>query len=182
MKTTPHEPLVAREEFCTLYRKLKFWWGMRHIEEEAYILGMHVLQKMVKLDSMEVAGTWAEFAMQVVVRGEEPIVGAVSSSRFMYLGALQQLHSVVGIFSHINQEGIEKAKQEAVESGKFISHHFTKAPGPESDLLGGETPTLFVYTPWAGYDVEATWEDFLTGGRKVNLPAWVNIGKAKGQR
>lgn len=177
----PDDYLVPREEFCRLYRKLKLWWAMKHIEEEAFILGMHLLQKMVKYDSMEVAGTWAEFANQVVMRGEEVIVGPVSGHRFMYLGAVQQLHSVVGIFSHIHQEGIAEAQEEARTSGDFISHHFTKAPGVESDLLGADTPMIFAYTPWAGYDAEKTWEKVLQDGRKVNLPAWVSAGKAKGR-
>lgn len=179
MKTT-HEPLVPREQFVALYRKLRFWWGMRQIEEGAYILGLHVLAKMVKLDSLEVAATWVEFCNEVVVRGDDVVCGPTDPTRFLYLGALQQLHSTVGILSHISQDGMEEAKREARDN-RGISHHFTKAPGPESDLLGPDTPMLFVCLPWAGYGVDETWKQFLEGGRKVYLPAWVSgKGKAKG--
>lgn len=179
MRKPPEEPLVPREYFCQLHRKLRLWWTMKHIEEEAYILGIHLLRKMVKFDSLEVAGTWSEFGHEVVMRGEEVIVGPVTGNRFLYLGAVQQLHSVVGIFSHIHQDGIAEAIHEAQTSGDFISHHFTKAPGVESDLIGGDTPMIFAYTPWAGYDAEKTWENVLKNGRKVNLPAWVSAGKSK---
>jgi hypothetical protein len=167
--------------FCTLHRKLKLWWAMKEIEEEAFILGMHLLAKMVKFDSMEVAGTWSEFAGQVVMRGEEVLAGPVTGNRFLYLGAVQQLHSVVGIFSHIHQDGIEEAIHEAQTSGDFISHHFTKAPGVDSDLMGADTPMIFAYSPWAGYDAEKSWENVLKEGRKVQLPAWVSAGKVKGR-
>jgi hypothetical protein len=177
MKTSP-EPLVPREEFIELYRKLRFWWGMRHIEESAYILGIHLLAKMVKMDSREVSGTWAEFANEVVVRGDEVIAGCADSHLFMYLGALQQLHNVVGIFSHINQDGIERAKEEA-KNGNFVSQHFTKSPDTDQDLMGENTPMLFVYVPWAGYDVNTTWAEYCKGGRTTTLPAWIT-GKAKG--
>lgn len=177
---TPEEPLVPREEFCQLYRKLKLWWAMKHIEEEAYILGLHLLQKMVKFDSKEVAATWAEFSSQMVMRGDEVLAGPLSGKLYLYLGAVQQLHSVVGIFSHINQEGIAQAQEEARTSGSFVSHHFTKSPLTDTDVIGGDTPMIFAYTPWAGYDAEATWENALKEGRKVNLPAWVSAGKAKG--
>lgn len=180
MKTPPESPLVPREEFCDLYRKLRFWWGMRHIEEAAYILGLHLLQKMAKMDSLEVPGTWSEFTGQAVCRGDDVIAGPISSSLYMHLGAMQQLHSVVGIFSHVNQDGIEQAKMEAREHD-FISQHFTKQVGMDIDLIGAETPMLFVYTSWAGYDVEATWEKIKNGGRIAQLPAWLAAStKTKG--
>lgn len=180
MKTPPELPLVPREEFCALYRKLRFWWGMRHIEESAFILGIHLLQKMVKMDSLEVPGTWSEFAGQVVCRGEDVIAGPICHSLYMHLGAMQQLHSVVGIFSHVNQDGIEQAKQEARVS-PFISQHFTKTAGADIGLIGEETPMLFVYTSWAGYDVDKTWENYLKGGRRAQLPTWLTAPtKTKG--
>lgn len=170
------------EQFCELYRKLKFWWGMRHIEEGAFLLGIHILAKMAKMDSLEIAGTWEEFTNEVVVRGGDVLAGPVDYQSFMYLGALQQLHNVVGLFSAINQQGIEDAIAEAKEpSNKFISHHFTKNPETDPNLVAGSTPMLFVYVPWAGYDVDATWQDFQQGGRAVILPSWISSGvKSKG--
>lgn len=180
MRTTQEPPLVDREVFCTLYRKLRLWWAMRHIEESGYILGLHLLQKMIKLDSLEVPGTWAEFASQIVVRGEDVISGPAAGSLYLHLGALQQLHSVLGLFSHINQEGIERAKAEA-QANDFISQHFTKEAGADPGLIGEDTPMLFVYTPWAGYDVDKSWEEYIKTGRRVSLPAWLTAqGKAKG--
>lgn len=173
-----NEPLVDREEFCRLYRKLRFWWAMRHIEESAYILGLHLLQKMTKYDSLEVPGTWTEFASQVVVRGGDVITGPADTSQYLYLGALQQLHSVVGIFSHVNQDGIERSKAEA-QANNFISQHFTKEAGVDADLIGEHTPMLFVYVPWAGFDVDRTWAEYIQVGRQVSLPAWLTA-KAKG--
>jgi hypothetical protein len=172
------EPMVPREDFIELYRKLRFWWGMRHIEESAYVLGMHLLAKMIKLDSREVSGTWSEFANEVVMRGDDLIAGPADSHYFLYLGALQQLHSVVGLFSHINQEGIERSKLDA-QDHDFVSQHFTKAPDIDTDLIGEETPMLFVLVPWAGYDVDRTWKDYTVGGNVRQLPAWITT-KPKG--
>jgi len=168
------QPLVDRKEFHELYRKLRFWWGMRHIEESAYLLGMHVLQKMSKQDSLEVSGTWREFAGQIVMRGGEILAGPVDDNQYMFLGALHQLQGTVGVLSHINQEGIELTKADAYQNlGR--SPHFTKEPGVDPNLIGADTPLLFVYVPWAGYDMEATWAKYPECGRLVNLPNWLTV-------
>ena len=171
------QPLVPREEFAEAYRKLKLWWGMRHIEEEAYILGVHLLAKMIRQDSKEISATWAEFQNEVVVRGDEVVAGPLHGVEFLFLGAVQQLHNTVGIFSHISQEGMERSLLEAREHN-FISQHFTKSPGQEEDLLGPHTPMLFVLVPWAGYDPDKTWSTYADGGHVRKLPAWIN--KTKG--
>lgn len=174
MTRKSHERMVEESVFNDLYYRLRVWWATKHIEDQAYVTGLHVLAKMARHDSLELAITWSELVAEHVVAGKELIAGPVSAQRLMFLGALQQLHHIVGLLSHVHQAGMESAVEEA-HANLGVTHHFTKTPGEESDLIGPDTLLLFRFVPGFGYDETKAYEDFCMTSKAVKLPTWVKM-------
>jgi hypothetical protein len=176
MRAQERARLVPKEQFNELYRRLRLWRGTGYIEADTYVIGMHVLAKMAQMDSLVIAASWQEFCDEVITQGSEVLATCSTDSRYYYLGAIQQLQELVGIFSHYNMDGLEEDKKEALE-GDGTCSHFTSRPGPESDIMKGATPLIFAWFDWAGEDPDAHWEGLQKHGRKVVMPSWVRIEK-----
>lgn len=168
------DALVPRDEFLELHFRLKTWWGMGMLSHNAYSVGMHVLQKMIRCDSLEVVATWQEFCLEVVMLKGDIVAPPASDKRYDHLGALQELHNTLGLLSHVTQEGMDLDLKELAEmSGPLILHHFTQAPEADSFLIRGPTPMLWVFRKEAGYSIPDTWTEFKGTSKKTTLPPWL---------
>ena len=156
-----------------LYRRLRQWSGLGGIEHETYVVGLHVLQRMVKHNCVEVGASWSEFMGQGVVRLGEALAPPVSPNRYHFYGALQQLQEVLGVFSHITSDGLEAAIEEAGECNG-VCPHFTASPGVDSHIIGESTLLVFAYRPWAGLDADSAARDLYRMAKPAGLPGWLH--------
>lgn len=163
---------VPKSAFNDLYRRLRVFWVTGALEDSAYVLGVHVLAKMARYDTLEITASWSEFACSVVSAGSEVVVGPVTPNRFFLLGAVQQLHSTVGLLSHLHQDGIEQSIAEARSNGG-IAEHFSKLPGPASNIVGMHTLLIFRFEQRCGYDEERVLEMFREQTSVARMPSWV---------
>lgn len=178
MSRVAEQRRVPDEVLSELHRQLRMFWAMGGIEEDAYILGIHLLARMAKLDSLEIAVTWKEVAEVHIVQGGEVIAGPVTRTLFGFLGALQQLHEWLGLFSHIHMPGIEEAIREAEASEQGISYHFTQKPGQGAELLGYEILMIFCYRPQFGYCADSAYEGLQEKFPAMKLPTRVKIARS----
>lgn len=165
--------MVEREEFQELYRRLREWAGSGGIDLDTYHLGLHILQRMVKYDSLEIGATWGEFQKQTVVGGIDTLAGPIKPGRYHFYGALHQLQERVGIFSHLSPEGLEEVMQDA-KANEGIAPHFTAMPGVDSHVIGDSTIIIFAYRRWAGYSVRVYSESILEETKPAKMPAWLH--------
>lgn len=174
MGKSTNQRRVPDEVFTEIYQRLRIFWTVGAIEEPAYILGMHLIARMARYDSLEITACWRDFISYSIVRGSEALCGPVSASAFMYLGALQQLHKVVGILSDLGQFGMEESLAEA-EANNGITHHFTLRPGQGIELIGYDTIMLFCYRRECGYDEQYALDTFNHEVPAYKLPTRVKL-------
>lgn len=150
------------EDLQALYRRLRRLHVIGLVESDAYTLGMHLLAKMAKANSLELVTTVREFTESFVASGHEPIVGALSKNPFMIIGALQQLHEYVGLRSHFSPDGLS--------CGEI---HFSREPGgPGQAAFNLDYPLYYRYLTYYGYTEREMAEALLQKKKKVRLPAW----------
>jgi hypothetical protein len=169
------EQKVSRDVFKELHFRLKTWRGMNMLQPNSYALGMHILQKMIRADSLEVITTWQECALEVIMHKGEVIAPPVSGRRYDHLEALSELQTVLGLVSHITSDGMTEALKEldALPPGSKVLPHFTTEPDIDSYLIRPTTPMIFIFRIESGYGVRETWSEFKETGKRTHLPSWL---------
>lgn len=169
---------VPEAAFNDLYSRLRRLWAVGLIEEQAYILGIHVLARMAKFDTLEIAAQLSDFVEAHVTSGSEVIAGPVVSNLFMSIGALQQLHRLVGLLSHYSQEGLEASIGEALEN-QGVGSHFSTRPVVAGPMIGASTLLIFKFDERLGVDDEKVYQMFQEKTSTSKMPTWVKMTKLR---